>query len=149
VVPRYSAVFAQMILDATPRGARLRVLDVGCGSGVPSLPLLGRLEAQSRVVAIDREQALIDIARRRALGDDGRRIFFKCEAAAPLRFGDEVFDLVVANLVLGSLDHGTALAEMKRVLAPGGRILLTQALAGSFEEVLDMLREVALRTDAS
>ncbi len=73
-----------------------------------------------------------------------------------LSFGDEVFDLAVGNLIFGGLEadatavgEKTALGEIRRVLGPGGRALLSRPLAGTFEEVLDMLREVALRRDLS
>jgi ubiquinone/menaquinone biosynthesis C-methylase UbiE len=147
VVPRYSAMFAQLILDEIAPGTRAQVLDVGCGTGTPAFALLRRLGEGGRVVAIDRDPALLELARRRALAEGSRRIFFKCEAADALRFGDQVFDIVVGNLVLDALDAPAALREMCRVLVPGGRLLVTHALRGTFEEVTDMLREVGLRTD--
>jgi ubiquinone/menaquinone biosynthesis C-methylase UbiE len=147
VVPRYTGLVAQLILDEITPGTRAQVLDVGCGTGTPAFALLRRLGEGGRVIAIDRDPALLELARRRALAEDARRLFFKCEAADELRFGDQVFDVVVGNLVLEALDAGAALREMRRVLVPGGRLLLTHALTGTFGEVLDMLREVGLRTD--
>jgi len=148
VVPRYSALFGRMLLGRVPRGERLQVLDIGCGTGYPALDIMRQLGAGGRVIAIDPDSVLVDLARRRALDDAGRRIFFKVESADVLSFGDEVFDLVVANLALASFQQPeAALAEMHRVLAPGGKLLLTQPLTGTFEEVLDMFREVALKRD--
>lgn len=148
VVPRYSGRFAQLIVDEIQPGTRATVLDIGCGSGTPAFDVLRRLSESGRVIAVDPDQALVDLARRRAaVADDGRRIFFKCEAADELRFGDEVFDLVVGNLVLRALDGSTALPEMRRVLVRGGRILLTHALRGTFDEALDVLRDLAVRDD--
>lgn len=148
VVPRYSERFAQLILDEIQPGTRATVLDVGCGSGTPAFEVLRRLSESGRVIAVDPDQALVDLARRRAsVREDGRRIFFKCETADELRFGDEVFDLVVGNLVLGELDGPSALTEMRRVLVRGGRILLTQALRGTFDEALDVLHELAAKHD--
>jgi ubiquinone/menaquinone biosynthesis C-methylase UbiE len=146
VVPRYSGLFAQLIVDELPQGARATVLDIGCGSGTPAFEIVRRLGEGGRVIAVDPDQALVDLARRRASVDpDGRRLFFKCETADELRFGDEVFDFVVGNLVLGSLDGPASLPEMRRVLVRGGRLLLTQAMSGTFEEALDVLREIATR----
>ncbi len=148
VVPRYSSLFAQMILREVPEGVRATILDVGCGTGHPSFELLRRLDESGRVVAIDLDPALIELARRRALDLAGKRLFFKVGDAEDLEFGDQVFDMVVGNLVLGHLERpGDALSEMRRVLVPRGTVLLTRALAGTFEEVLDMFREVALRED--
>ena len=148
VVPRYSGRFAQLIVDEIQPGTRATVLDVGCGSGTPAFDVLRRLSDGGRVIAVDPDPALVDLARRRAsVGEDGRRIFFKCESADELHFGDEVFDIVVGNLVLGSLDAHAALSEMRRVLVPSGRLLLTQAMSGSFEEAFDVLREIAAKND--
>lgn len=148
VVPRYSVLFGRMLLAELPARERLQVLDVGCGTGYPALDVLRRLGEGGRVIAIDPDAALIDVARRRALDESGRRIFFKVESAEQLSFGDEVFDLVVGNLALAAFEAPErALAEMRRVLAPSGRLLLTHALSGTFEEVLDVFREVALKND--
>lgn len=148
VVPRYSSRFAQLIVDEIAPGTRATVLDIGCGSGTPAFDVLRRLGEGGRVIAVDPDAALVDLARRRAsAGEEGRRIFFKCEAADELRFGDEVFDVVVGNLVLGELEGRAALLEMRRVLMPGGRILLTQAMSGSFEEAHDVLRELGAKHD--
>lgn len=149
VVPRYSALFGRLLLSALPQRERLQVLDVGCGSGYPALEVLRRLGDGGRVIAIDPDPALLDVARRRALDETGRRIFFKVESAEQLSFRDDVFDVVIGNLALGSFEQPEgALREMRRVLVPAGRLLLTHPLAGTFEEVLDMFREVALKTDS-
>jgi ubiquinone/menaquinone biosynthesis C-methylase UbiE len=146
VVPRYSALFGRILLDEVPSRARVQVLDVGCGSGYPALEVLKKIGEGGRVIAIDPDGTLIDVARRRALGDSGRRIFFKVESAEELSFSDDVFDIVIANLALEAFERpDLALGEIKRVLAPKGRLVLTHAMAGTFEEVLDMFREIALK----
>lgn len=148
VVPRYSSLFGRLILSELPSRERLQVLDVGCGTGYPALDVLRRLGEGSRVIAVDPDAALVEVARRRALDEAGRRIFFKVESAEQLSFSDEVFDLVIGNLALGAFDAPErALAEMNRVLVDAGRVLLTHALSGTFEEVFDMFREVALKAD--
>jgi len=148
VVPRYSGLFAQLVLHEIPAGTRATVLDVGCGTGHPAYEVLRRLSPHGRVIAIDRDPTLVELARRRALDDAGRRIFFKVADAEHLEFGEEVFDIVIGNLVVGHLDSpAQALREMHRVLVRGGKLLLTRALEGTFEEILDMFREVATRRD--
>jgi ubiquinone/menaquinone biosynthesis C-methylase UbiE len=149
VVPRYAALFGRLALRAVPEGARMQVLDVACASGFPALEVMRRLGEGGRVIAIDADSPLLDVARRRALDEAGRRIFFKTESVEQLSFREEAFDLVVANLALGALEHAQdALLEMHRVLIPAGRLVLTHPLIGTFEEVLDMFREVALKNDA-
>jgi ubiquinone/menaquinone biosynthesis C-methylase UbiE len=150
VVPRYSALFGRMLLAEIPSRERLQVLDVGCGTGYPAIEILRHLGEGSRVIAIDSDSAQVDLARRRALDDAGKRIFFKVESAEQMSFGDEVFDVVVANVSLSSVERpDRALTEMRRVLAKAGQLVLTQPLAGTFEEVVDMFRELALKHDRS
>lgn len=142
-----------MLLARIPAGERAQVLDLGCGTGHPAYELMRKMGDGGRVIAIDRDPALVDLARRRALDDAGKRIFFKVEPVEHMSFGDEVFDLAIGNLVFGSVgsggieDEGGACSEIRRVLMPGGRLLLTRPLAGTFEEVHDMFREIAVRRD--
>lgn len=148
VVPRWSSLFGRMIVREVVQGTRCTILDVGCGTGTPSFELLRKIDAGGRVIAIDRNAAFIDVARRKAIEDAGKRIFFKSESIEELRFGNEVFDLVVGNLVLPQLEsQSAALLEMKRVLVRGGRLLLTAPLRGTFEEIFDMFREIAVKYD--
>lgn len=148
VVPRYSSLFGRMLLAHVPENERVQVLDVGCGTGHPALEILARLDPGGRVIAIDPDSALLDLARRRALDESGRRIFFKAASAEELDFGNEVFDVVTGNLAMSAWQAPEqALTELSRVLVDGGRLLLTQALDGTFEEIFDMFRELALRRD--
>jgi len=148
VAPQYGARFAQGLLDALPEGDRLQVLDVGCGTGQISFRMLQRLGSSSRVIAVDHDAGLIALARQRGFGDIGSRLFFKTEDAEKLSFGEGVFDAVVAHLLYRDLaDRAAALREMHRVLVPGGTLLLTTPLRGTFGEVHEMLRERVVAND--
>ncbi|MCB9618620.1 MAG: methyltransferase domain-containing protein [Sandaracinus sp.] len=147
VVPRYAAHFARLLLASVPSDAR-NVLDVGCGTGHLSFHVLSRLGSGGRVIAVDRDEGLVDLARRRGWEEIGRRLFFKVEDAESLSFGEGVFDAVVSNLLYPELpDPARMLAEVRRVLVPGGPLLLTTPLRGTFVEALDMLREGAVAED--
>jgi ubiquinone/menaquinone biosynthesis C-methylase UbiE len=95
-----------------------RILDAGCGSG----PLLAALRAQGAAVAgFDGSAAMIELARRR-LGDDVD--LHVADLDAPLPFPDAQFDDIVASLVLHYVeDWATTLAELRRLLRPGGRLI--------------------------
>lgn len=148
VVPRYASLISQGLLAAVPAGSRARVLDVGCGTGTPSLSLVRRLGEGGQVIGVDPSNAMLDIARARALDELGRRVFYKRERAEQLKFGDEVFDLVVSALTFSKLnDYATALREMGRVLRSGGQLLLAEASAGTFAELTDVLRETLVQKD--
>jgi SAM-dependent methyltransferase len=97
-----------------------RILDAGCGSG----PLFAALRDRGAIVTgIDKSARMVELARRR-LGDDADlRV---AELGSPLPFPDDTFDDVTASLVLHYLeDWGPALAELRRVLKPGGRLIVS------------------------
>lgn len=94
-----------------------RALDVGCGEG----RFCRMLKAEGvEAVGIDPTTGLIDHARR--LDPEGD---YRVEGAEALGFEDGRFDLVVSYLSLIDIpDVRAAIAEMARVLAPGGRLLI-------------------------
>ncbi|MFF7334972.1 methyltransferase domain-containing protein [Streptomyces sp. NPDC008150] len=95
-----------------------RVLDAGCGSG----PLFGALRERGAVVSgFDASAGMLELARRR-LGDSAD--LQVADLGGPLPYLDDTFDDVVASLVLHYLeDWEPALAELRRVLKPGGRLI--------------------------
>ncbi|MER8156838.1 class I SAM-dependent methyltransferase [Streptomyces sp. NPDC094472] len=116
LVNAYYARPAMLALAGDVAGRR--VLDAGCGSG----PLSAALRERGAVVTgIDSSAGMLALARRR-LGDDVA--LRMADLGDPLPFADGAFDDVVASLVLHYLeDWGPTLAEMRRVLRPGGRLI--------------------------
>lgn len=99
-------------------GARGRTLDVGCGTG-RNLPLF---PAGTRVVAVDPHPQNLARARRRAPGVP----LIQARAEA-LPFRDGCFDTAVSGLVFCSVgDAPAGLAEVSRVLAPGGTLRMLE-----------------------
>ena len=97
-----------------------RILDAGCGSG----PLFAALRGLGAIVTgFDKSAGMVELARRR-LGDGADLLV--AELGSPLPFPDDTFDDVTASLVLHYLeDWGPALAELRRVLRPGGRLIVS------------------------
>ena len=100
--------------------AELRVLDAGCGSG----PLMEALRARGAdVCGFDLSPAMVELARER-LGDDA--VLRVADLGAPLPWADDAFDVVVASLSLHYVeDWAPALAELRRVLRPRGRLIVS------------------------
>ena len=123
---RMEADIAQAI--AGVRG--LRALDLGCGRGEQSLQLL-RLGA--RVTGIDVSTAYVAAARTacREAGHEASRFEFLVMDAHALEFRDREFDLVIGRGILHHLDLDLALAQVRRVLAPGGLAVFQDPLAGN------------------
>jgi ubiquinone/menaquinone biosynthesis C-methylase UbiE len=95
-----------------------RVLEVGCGTGTTSAALVER--ALCKVWAVDASPEMVEVARDRV--PDG--VGVKVARAEDLPFRDGWFERVVMRLVLHLVDRPRALAEFRRVLAPGGRLVL-------------------------
>jgi ubiquinone/menaquinone biosynthesis C-methylase UbiE len=95
-----------------------RILDAGCGSG----PLFAALRDRGAIVTgVDSSAGMLKLARRR-LGDDADLRL--ADLGRPLPYPDRAFDDVIASLVLHYLEDWTApLAELRRVLRPGGRLI--------------------------
>ena len=95
------------------------VLDVGCAGGHLARQLT---ERGARVTGIDLSPTLIGLARKRCPQAE----FHRADLAKPLDLPDDRFDLVTASLVLHYLrDWGPPLAELRRVLKPGGLLVMS------------------------
>lgn len=106
-----------VMLARIAEGTFERALDVGCGEGRFCRMLQARGIA---TIGIDPTAALLDSARSR--DSAGRYALGRAEA---LPFPDARFDLVASYLTLIDIaDFRTAIAEMARVLAPGGTLLV-------------------------
>jgi SAM-dependent methyltransferase len=97
-----------------------RILDAGCGAGA----LFAALRDRGAIVTgFDKSAGMLELARRR-LGDDAD--LQAADLGRPLPFLDGAFDDVIASLVLHYLQDWTEpLAELRRVLRPGGRLIVS------------------------
>lgn len=99
-----------------------RVLDLGCGLGDDTFQIAERVGASGHVTGVDVSATMIDEARRRAEGR-GLPVDFEVGDSQALAFDTGTFDGVRAERMLMHVpDAERAIAEMTRVLAPGGRI---------------------------
>lgn len=102
-----------------------RVLDVGCGFGLPAFRLADK-EPTVHVVGISNNASQVAGANRRAadlgLAD---RVTFENVDAHHLPYEDDSFDVVWVVETLPHLDRLAALREFNRVVKPGGRVVIT------------------------
>jgi SAM-dependent methyltransferase len=103
------------MLDAAAVGPGTRLLDAGSGAGGASALAAGR---GALVNGLDAAAALLAIARERVPDGD-----FQVGELEALPYGDSIFDAIVAaNVVQYVTDPLTALRELRRVSATGGRV---------------------------
>jgi ubiquinone/menaquinone biosynthesis C-methylase UbiE len=116
----------RVVLDLLSLRGGERVLDIGCGPGFLLCDLAAEVAPRGRAVGVDTSRDMLAIA-----ADEW------CAAAAAsmidlvhgeggaLPFGDEAFDAAVATQVYEWIhDVGSGLAELRRVLRPGGRAVI-------------------------
>lgn len=117
-VPALFAAWSGPVADAAGIRPGQRVLDVACGTGVLARAALERVGENGSVTGLDVNPGMLAVARARAAEIDWRQ-----GRAEDLPFDDDAFDAVVSQFGLMFFeDRAAALAEMARVLSPGGTI---------------------------
>jgi len=104
----------------TPVRPGMRVLELGCGTGLFTKDLA---RTQAQIVAIDISPDLIARARQEVPLEN---VEFRVDNAADLSFEDGSFDAVVGSSVLHHLPIRPALREFRRVLKPGGQLCFSE-----------------------
>ncbi len=131
---RWSRRLAPLFLDFVEVANNARVLDVGCGTGALAMAVANR-KTESRVVGVDLSREYIEYCRTQ---NPLNRVRFEVGDAQNLGFPDGAFDAAASMLVLNFIPNpNRAVAEMKRVTAPGGRIA---AAVWDYGEGMQMLR---------
>jgi len=124
-------------------GANGRALDVGTGPGHIPLLVCERLGG-IEVLGIDLAAHMLALAeRKRAASPHRARIAFRLADAKGLGFEDGAFDTVFSNTILHHIpDPRTLLAEARRVLRPGGVLLIRDLYRPETPERADALVEL-------
>lgn len=139
-LPLWSAPFGQLILDRVPLRRGQTILDIGAGTGFLTVELAQRSAA--RVIAVDPWADAMDVLRRKVEYLGLPDVELVVSDAASLDLPDASVDVVVSNLGINNFANASVvLAECRRVLRPGGHLLISTNLAGHMQEFYDVLRE--------
>jgi arsenite methyltransferase len=112
-----------------PLGSAEHVVDVGCGAGIDSLIAAAMVGPAGRVIGVDMTTAMLAKARKAAAEAGRDNVDFRESTAEALPVEDAWADVVISNGVLNLLpDKSAGLAEMARVLKPGGRLQIGDIL---------------------
>lgn len=141
MVPQWSQPFGHLLLSVflpLSRGAGWQVLDVGCGTGYPTLELARYLGQDCDIAGIDPWEEAILIAQRKASAEWLRTVTFLAGDITTYPFIDSQFDVITCNLGLVSFPKpAEALGAMWRTLRPKGHLLVTFPLQSAMREFLD------------
>jgi len=122
-VPAIGAPVASDLIDLAAIRPGERVLDVACGTGVVARRAAEKVGGAGTVVGVDINPAMLAVAR--ASAQPEASIEWRAASAEAMPLPDEAFDVVLCQMGLQFMpDKPGALREMRRVMAPGGRVLL-------------------------
>jgi ubiquinone/menaquinone biosynthesis C-methylase UbiE len=123
-VPAIATPVSVGLLDAANLRAGEHVLDVACGTGVIARLAAEQVQSSGSVTAIDLASDMISVAQSTA-APAGAGIEWRVGDAASLPLADNSYDVVLCQMGLMFMeDRPAALAEMRRVVVPGGRVVV-------------------------
>jgi len=119
-VPNMFAQWPPRLAELAQIKAGDRVLDAGCGTGVFAREAVNHTGSADRVTGVDLNRSMLEVA-----SSIQPQINWQQGDVSQLAFPDASFDVVASQFVLMFVPAAaTALAEMWRVLAPGGRLVI-------------------------
>lgn len=116
--------FERVLLERMSLQPGQRVIDVGCGAGTTSLDAAEQVGATGRVIGVDRDESVLQVARSRAEALGLGNVDFASGDAARYPFSKGQADVVVSRF--GSLHFEApidAYAHLRESLAPAGRLV--------------------------
>jgi ubiquinone/menaquinone biosynthesis C-methylase UbiE len=140
LVPAIFRPYAHDLVErARPIGPSERILDLGCGTGIVARLLRERLGGAARISGLDASPPMI--AKARSLAPE---IDWHEGNAMELPFPDRSFDLVLCQQMLQFVpDPRAALGEVRRVLVPGGRLVVSTWRPRSEQPMFEALGRIA------
>lgn len=144
-LPLWAAPFGLKLLDKIEYKKNMKVLDIGCGVGFPSLEIAQRLGGSSKVYGMDLWRSALEQAKYKASVYDVKNMEFIFGNANEMPFEDNSFDMVVSNNGINNTgDEARSIAEAYRVLRTGGQFVFTVNLPGTMKEFYDIYKEVLI-----
>ena len=125
----YKTTITQIIEAAEPFPG-MRVLDVPTGTGILARQFVGKIGQEGKIIGADETHEKVEQARLAAQSAKASsKTEWRMMPLAHLKFESNSFDLVTSGMAFHRLDGPRYLAEVCRVLTPGGRLLIADELA--------------------
>jgi ubiquinone/menaquinone biosynthesis C-methylase UbiE len=148
-VPGIFAGWATDLVEIADLRAGERVLDVACGTGIVVRTAAPRVGPAGHVVGVDVNDAMLAVARAQAQLA-GVVIEWRQGDAATLPFPDASFDAVLCQQGLQHMDdREAAVREMRRVLAPSGRVVASMFSRRTDQEAWEAVTAPFIGADAA
>ncbi len=121
----WSEEYKKLLIEKFKLREKKAVLDVGCGAGNSTRLLSEFTASDSSIIGVDVDEAILDVAREKS--KEQKNISYQESGATALPFEDNTFDFVFCQTVMIHLpDPKKAIQEMKRVLKPGGLLIMAE-----------------------
>ena len=122
LTPDVSQQREKVLAMLAPRAGE-KALDIGCGPGLTTLALAERVGAAGHVTGVDIAEPMLALARRRCAATP--QVEFALSDICAMPYADACFDIALASQVYEYVETiDASLAELARVVRPGGRVLL-------------------------
>jgi SAM-dependent methyltransferase len=147
-----SPIFAQghdlaLMVEYATRSPEMAVLDVGCAAGHTAFAFAPHVR---EVIGVDLSPEMLVEAERQAAARNLTNVRFDVASATALPYADGQFDIVTCRLVAHHLPSlGPALAEMARVLRPGGELIVVDIISPEDPALADFINRVEVLRDPS
>jgi SAM-dependent methyltransferase len=147
VVPRYLSLFGDLALELMVESDEAQLVHLHCRTGYPDRGIALKLPGV-HIVGLDDSKAALELARAKASTMPDMVSDYRFSEALPSPLPESAFSHALTLHPLGNPeDRGQVLSECARLLAPHGQALVAMPLRGSFQELVDMMREYALKYD--
>ena len=148
VVPRYIVLFGELAIEVLAESSEAQVAHLYCRTGYPDRGIALRLPG-AHIYGCDPSPHAVELARAKAATMPDMVSDYRVAESLPVPLPSAAFShALVLHPLAAPAERARLLAEFARLLAPHGQAILALPLRGSFQEVVDLLREYALKHEA-